>query len=354
MKKILLGLTAIVLVAGLAGGWWLWQRWRSFDQPAISGTEPVFVDIEPGSSADVIFQRLADADVLPGTLTSKLYYRLVLDSPPLQAGEYAFAPETTPRQALAKLIDGDVVTRPLIIIEGLTVAETAADVERQGFATARDFLDAADSSLIHDLDPEARDLEGYLFPDTYRFPRSVTPVAIVEALVDGFRQRTHDLRGNESLPPLRDWVTLASIVEKETQVDEERPLVAGVYRNRLDQGIGLYADPTIIYALKKAGTWDGDLKRSHLQMDSPYNTYRVPGLPPGPICSPGLASLEAAASPSDDPYLYFVSRNDGTHVFATTLREHNRNVHRWQRQYWQQRRARAPEPRLDGKSEDDG
>jgi len=138
---------------------------------------------------------------------------------------------------------------------------------------------------------------------------------------------------------LRGLVTLASIIEKEAGRLDERPLVSAVFHNRLKRQIGLYADPTIIYALKLAGDWDGNLRREDLELDSPYNTYRYPGLPPGPICSPSEASLQAAAEPADVPYLYFVSRNDGTHVFARTLAEHNRNVARWQVRYWRNRRA---------------
>jgi UPF0755 protein len=144
-------------------------------------------------------------------------------------------------------------------------------------------------------------------------------------------------------------VTLASIVEKEAQVDSERPLIAAVYSNRLAQGIGLAADPTVIYALKRLGRWNGNLRREDLRMESPYNTYRWAGLPPGPICSPGLASLAAAAEPAGVPYLYFVARNDGTHVFAETLAEHNRNVETWQRRYWRNRWAREQRERA-GKS----
>jgi UPF0755 protein len=142
-------------------------------------------------------------------------------------------------------------------------------------------------------------------------------------------------------------VTLASIVEKEAGVAAERPLIAAVYANRLERGMGLYADPTVIFALKRLGRWDGNIRRADLALDSPYNTYRHAGLPPGPICSPGVGSLVAAASPADVPYLYFVGRNDGTHVFATTLAEHNRNVATWQRRYWRERReaeARAASP----------
>ncbi|HEX2253384.1 MAG TPA: endolytic transglycosylase MltG [Thermoanaerobaculia bacterium] len=138
---------------------------------------------------------------------------------------------------------------------------------------------------------------------------------------------------------VREVVALASLVEKEARMPDERALIASVYANRLDLGMGLYADPTVIYALKLAGRWDGNIRREDLRIDSPYNTYRYRGLPPGPIASPGLASLKAAANPAETPYLYFVSRNDGTHVFARTLAEHNRNVERWQRRYWQERRA---------------
>jgi UPF0755 protein len=202
-----------------------------------------------------------------------------------------------------------------------------------------------DPAPVADLDPAAPDLEGYLFPDTYAFARGVPEREVVAALVANFRRRWTAsvapllagarVAGAPSAP--REVVTLAAIVEKEARLAEERPLIAGVYANRLARGIALYADPTVIYALKLRGTWDGNLRRPDLQLDSPYNTYRYPGLPPGPICSPGLASLAAAAAPADVPYLYFVGRNDGSHVFAETLAEHNRNVEEWQRRYWRER-----------------
>ncbi len=197
-----------------------------------------------------------------------------------------------------------------------------------------------DPARIADLDPDAPDLEGYLFPDTYRFARGTGEAAIVDELVATFRRRYRDRLAGELAPgELRRLVTLASIVEKEARLDDERPLIAGVFANRLRRGMPLQADPTVIYALILLDRWDGNLRRPDLRIDSPYNTYRYPGLPPGPICSPGLASLEAAAAPADTPYLYFVSRNDGSHVFAATLAEHNRNVERWQRQYWRERWA---------------
>ncbi len=350
MKRVVLALAVLfVLVAGL--GAWGWQQWNKIHAPAFPGDEARHADIVPGSSARAIFAQLADAGILPDSRLPELYYRFTLEEPPLQAGEYEFAPGISIAEVVAKVVAGEVITRPLTIIEGLTVQETAEEVERQGFATAEAFLTAASTSLIADLDPAATTLEGYLFPDTYFFPRSAKATDIVAAMVGTFRERTHSLRETlgvgesgvreSGVGELRELVILASIVEKETQVDSERALVAGVYRNRLNIGMALYADPTIIYALKLAGTWDGDLRRRDLKMDSPYNTYLVGGLPPSPIASPGLASLNAAANPSQETYLYFVSKNDGTHVFAKTLAEHNRNVNKWQRQYWRERRRAA-------------
>jgi len=231
------------------------------------------------------------------------------------------------------------------VIEGLDLVAVASRLASAGFGAQETFLELVRSAEpIADLDPEATDLEGYLFPDTYAFARGTAEREIVATLVRTFRghwqERIVPLLSGDREPTMRQIVTLASIVETETAVDAERPIVAGVYSNRLHRGMGLYADPTVIYALKRLGTWDGNLRRPDLEVDSPYNTYRYPGLPPGPICSPGLASLLAAAQPAEVPFLYFVSRNDGTHVFASTLAEHNRNVERWQKQYWRQRWAR--------------
>jgi UPF0755 protein len=230
------------------------------------------------------------------------------------------------------------------VIEGLTLDEIAAAIAAAGFGDVERLRAAmADASSMRDLDPAASDLEGYLFPDTYAFARGTSETAIVAAMVGTFRHAVGTVIGPS--PPageVRRLATLASIVEKETGLDTERPLVAGVFVNRLRLGIPLGADPTIIYALKKAGAWDGDVRRADLAMESPYNTYRVAGLPPGPICSPGLASLRAAAAPATTQYLYFVSRNDGSHVFAATLEEHNRNVQQWQKAFWHARPVPTP------------
>ncbi len=192
------------------------------------------------------------------------------------------------------------------------------------------------------IDPAATDLEGYLFPETYAISRRSDASVLVAAMVDRFmRVLTPAIRDQAAARGLsvRQLVTLASIVEKETGTPDERPLVAAVYSNRLKIGMGLQCDPTVIYALQRAGKFDGNLRRDDLAFDSPYNTYRYAGLPPGPIAAPGRGALESAAGPADVPYLYFVSRNDGTHAFARSLDEHNRNVQRFQVQYFRDRRA---------------
>jgi UPF0755 protein len=233
-----------------------------------------------------------------------------------------------------KIARGDVFLRPITFPEGLTVRQMAEIYERDGGGSKAEFLRAAqDAALIHDIDPVAQDLEGYLFPDTYTLPRRTTADQLVQRMVTAFRDvMTPDLvqRAAARGMSVRELMTLASLIEKETAKPGERPIVAAVYRNRLKIGMGMQCDPTVIYALERAGKYTGNLTRENLQFDSPYNTYRYAGLPPGPIAAPGRASIEAAASPAEVPYLYFVSRNDGSHVFSATLDEHNRNVFEYQ------------------------
>ena len=252
----------------------------------------------------------------------------------LKAGEYRFDQPLNAVEVIDRIAKGDVYKRLLTFAEGLTIAEMAKVFEERGFGSAEEFARAAkDPSLIQDLDPKAPDLEGYLFPETYALPRSTPAADVVKQMVALFKQMFDaDLRAaaNAAGLSVRDAVTLASLVEKETAQAAERPLVAAVYRNRLTLHMPMQADPTVIYALQKAGRYHGNIRRDDLQFDSPYNTYRYPGLPPGPIASPGLAALQAAVRPADVKHLYFVSRNDGTHVFADTLAQHNRNVATWQ------------------------
>ncbi|MEZ5417617.1 MAG: endolytic transglycosylase MltG [Vicinamibacterales bacterium] len=338
-----LAVLVVVVAAGAAAAAW-WMREEALTPFRGFQDAEVFVDVPPGTGPRSIGARLVAAGVVKDERTFRVALWLTGRARELQAGEYRFDGALSAVDVVARLADGAIYTRPVTFREGLTIAEMADVYAASGLGARESFLQAAaDASLIRDLDPDATDLEGYLFPDTYPVPRHTPAPALVAQMVRGFRA---------ALPPalvaraaadglsVRQVVTLAALVEKETAQDAERPLVAAVYRNRLRIGMGMQADPTVIYALQRAGQWDGNLSRADLQFDSPYNTYRYGGLPPGPIAAPGRRALEAVVDPADVPYLYFVSRNDGTHVFATTLAEHNRNVFEWQVKYFRDRRAR--------------
>jgi UPF0755 protein len=332
MRKLTMAALAVVLLAAGAGAAWLAWRVRSPYQ-GYSGPEQ-FVEIPPGSSTRAIADRLAAAGVVRDHLTFRAALWTSRQARRLQAGEYRFDHPVTPAEVIGKIARGEVYVVNFTVPEGLTIGEMARLYESHGFGTAESFVAAAaNPDRIRSLDPAARDLEGYLFPDTYPLPRHMPAPRLVSLMVDRFeRVFASDLRSAAEARGLtvRQTVTLASIVEKETARPDERPIVAAVYENRLRIGMPLQCDPTVIYALARAGRWSGNIHKEDLSIDSPYNTYRYPGLPPGPIASPGKASIEAALHPSDVAFLYFVSRNDGSHEFARSLEEHNRNVQKFQ------------------------
>jgi len=332
MRRLVVVIVILLAVLAAAAG----VLYSRVDAPFRGYTgEEQFIEIPPGAGPGVIGHRLVDAGVVRDRLTWRIALFQSGSARELKAGEYRFDVPLSPRQVIARLVKGDVYLRPITFPEGLTIADMAQSFQNHGFGSAADFVRAAsDVSLVKEIDPEARDLEGYLFPDTYGLPRHASAAQLVSQMVGRFNQVFGgDLKAAAAAHNLkvRDVVTLASIVEKETARPEERPTVAAVYLNRLRIGMGLQCDPTVIYALERAGKYDGNLTRENLQFDSPYNTYRYAGLPPGPIAAPGRAAIEAAASPADVPYLYFVSRNDGSHVFSATLDEHNRNVYEFQK-----------------------
>ncbi len=343
IRRLLVGLLALALLAlAAAGGTYLWAR-AELERPRLFAAEAP-IELAAGSSSRAILEQLEAEGVIDSALLARLWLVQVLGDPPLKAGEYRFTPPLSALEVLEKLRRGEIATWPVTLPEGLTLRESAETLARAGFGDLERLVaEFSSPRRIADFDPDADGLEGYLFPDTYRFRRTATAAEIADALVGAFRRRyeleVRPLRSGDDPRPPRELVILASLVEKEARLDTERPLIASVYANRLERGIGLYADPTIIYGLKLEGRWDGNLRRRDLEAESPWNTYRVRGLPPGPICSPGVASLAAAARPADTPLLYFVSRNDGSHVFAETLGEHQRNVDRWQRRYFRERRT---------------
>jgi UPF0755 protein len=295
----------------------------------------IYVDIVPGTGTQAIAAQLEQA----GALRSRYAFELLraVKGGKLIAGEYRFnhpAPATEIYQRLAR---GDVYTIALTIPEGYNIFDIAQAVESAGLGSRDTFLAAerSQTDLIRDLAPNATSLEGYLFPDTYRFARHVPPSQILGAMVKRFRQVAVQLGLISNLEPrtlnLPATVTLASLVEKEVNQDSERPLVAGVFTNRLAQGMPLATDPSVIYAALLQGRYRGAIYQSDLQADSPYNTYRHTGLPPGPICNPGVAALKAAIAPAQTDFLYFVADAEGHSRFSATLKEHAQQVQSYRR-----------------------
>ena len=301
-------------------------------------TADVFVEIAPGSSALAIAHQLVGSGVVQDLWAWRYALWKTSLGRELKAGEYRFNRPLSALEVIDKIAQGKVHLRPITFPEGLTISAMALIFGQSSFGTTAAFLEASRRvEMIVALDPEASSLEGYLFPDTYSLPRTATADDLAETMVARFKVvfgeslRRQAAETGLSVPEV---VTLASLVEREAALAEERPLIAAVFRNRLSMGMALQCDPTVIYALDRAGLYDGNLTRANLTFDSRYNTYRYSGLPPGPIAAPGLPSLEAAVQPADVGYLYFVSRNDGSHVFASSLREHNRNVREYQRRFF--------------------
>lgn len=303
--------------------------------PRPAGAPPLDLVVPPGATAESIGRELASLGLVRHPALFRLFVHLRGAAGKLRAGEYSLEASLTLEQIVERLVRGEVVRHDVVFPEGKTIEEMAALLAAQRMDAAAFLKAARDPAPIRDLDPEAADLEGYLFPDTYDVPRGPGATA---ALVSRMVQRFRGVRASE-LPllaknflTLRQVVTLASLVELETARAEERPRIAAVFLNRLRRGMPLQTDPTIIYALRKSGTYDGNIRKKDLEIDSPYNTYQRPGLPPGPIASPGREAIAAALRPAPVKDLYFVSRNDGTHQFSETLAQHEQAVTRYQRQ----------------------
>jgi UPF0755 protein len=308
----------LVLLAAGAAAWLLLT-------PFGPRTE-TFVELAPGSSTARIGQQLEAA----GVVRSRYAFDVLrwFKRGTLRAGEYRFARPQPVIEIYERIVRGDVFTKTLTIPEGASIFEIATRVEQAGLGARQDFLDAAvkQTELVADLDPKAKSLEGYLFPDTYRFQRKAGPAQICAAMVRRFRAVAGQLglKGN-----VHAVVTMASLVERETAVDEERPLVASVFTNRLAKDMPLMTDPAVIYGLELEGRWRGAIHQSDLSRDTPYNTYLHTGLPPGPVANPGARSLRAAMEPAKTDYLYFVAAGanpQGRSLFSRTLDEQQRNV----------------------------
>lgn len=336
---------------------WLWF-YAVTPVPLLKGTT-VTVLIPPQTSFQGIFNILTDAAVIEDDYRFHILAHILRVNRELKAGEYLFTANHTPLQILNILESGAVLLRPLTIVEGFNIFQIADLLAQDGWVSREYFLELVrDPLFIKDLGIKANTLEGYLFPDTYHFVRGQTPQAIIRTMVNRLNEILAKVSQNDntyiqaispprphhntkenvrhfqvnSSPPIffskHQLLTMASIVEKETARDEERAIVAMVFLNRLAKGMRLQADPTVIYGIPD---FDGNLTRQHLRTPSPYNTYLISGLPIGPIANPGRAAITAVLNPAIGSYLYFVSRNDGTHHFSKNLPEHNRAVNRYQR-----------------------
>jgi len=326
--------TLFLLVVLACGGWLAW----ALAQP-VTPVGQTFVLLHPGYSTRRIATELQSAGVIRSADAFVLWHYL-RHKRSLKAGEYLFEKTATALDVHRRLAHGDVYFHTVVIPEGFNIFDIAQAIQNAGLGSSEEFLKVAtsDTALIADLAPDARTLEGYLFPNTYEFTRMQTMQEMAAAMVKQFRQVAHeiglttdvkmtdvkstDAPGND----VQQTVILASIIEKETAAAEERPLVASVYYNRMAKHGELQADPSVIYAELLQGSYSGALHHADMQFNSDYNTYTHPGLPPGPIGNPGKSSLEAAMHPADTDYLYFVSNGNGHHRFAHSLEEHNKNV----------------------------
>ncbi len=323
----------------VAGGWFFIRAMRS---PFRGYTEPhKDVEVRHGLRTATILKHLQTEGIIRDEYLPLVYMKIVRHNDKIKAGIYEFSKPMTAEEVLDKLIRGDVIAKSVTIREGLDRFAAAHIFVQEGFGRDAEWDKlTADPELIRDIAPDAKTLEGYLFPDTYKFNPGTPPHEIIAAMVSNFRKHFGgEMSYITTGLDLHKTVTLASIVETEARMPQERPLVASVYLNRINRHMLLGADPTVIYALKLAGRWDGNIRKADLQIDSPFNTYRFHGLPPGPIANPGLASLQAAAAPAKSDFLYFVAKHDGTHAFATNLADHDRNVQIYQIQWYRDQRA---------------
>jgi len=346
VKRFLRAVMLLLLAALVAGGALLFLAWRqleAFRTTPHGVAEERTVEIPPGSTPHQIVRALARAGVLSDGDVAWRYLRFVKRDPrPLKAGEYAFAGRLTPDEVLERIYRGEVKLHRFTVPEGLRVEEIAEIVGRSGLASEEGvLLLARDPAVARALGVPFDSLEGYLFPDTYAFPRGATARQIVEAMVHRFRAayaEAEAARGADVALDEGAAVTLASIVEKETGQVSERPRISCVFHNRLARHMKLQTDPTVMYAtFKRTGRWSKNISKADLQRPHPYNTYTTAGLPPGPIASPGAAALKAALAPSACQDLFFVSRNDGTHVFCPDLACHEAAVRAWQVEFFRRR-----------------
>lgn len=323
LRRLVVG--GVVVAAGVAAA----SSWLAWGLLRVGPDRELEVEIPAGAPIARIVGDLHRAELLPSPNVARLYLRVEGRGRAPRFGRYRFPPRQRPVDVLDRLLEGRVETVTVTVVEGTTAVDAGARFVAAGIGTAEEWEELAlNADWVHDLVPEAPSLEGFLFPDTYTLAAGASPERAGRLMVQRFRTVWEEELAAAGRPwaPPHQVVTLASLVEAETAVPHERRRIAGVFFNRLRLGMLLQCDPTVVFALKRRGEWSGQLLRVHWQVDDPYNTYRYPGLPPGPINSPGRASIAAALAPEQHHLLYFVARPDGGHAFSATLEEHNRYV----------------------------
>ncbi|MDF1593509.1 MAG: endolytic transglycosylase MltG [Desulfobacterales bacterium] len=331
MKKIFIIITsALIFFVAAAAGFYL-SLLKFAKLPAGESAVEKVVAVKPGEGLKSISQRLFEYGIIQSPFKFSFLARIKGYDKRVKAGEYLFSARLTPAKILEMMVTGKVLLYKVTAPEGYTMRQIAAVVAEAGLTSAQDFLAAAgDPARVKTAGIKAETFEGYLFPDTYYFPKDIGPGKIVDTMVRRFLsvflpdwKKRADALGFT----VHEIVTLASIIEKETGLPAERPLISSVFHNRLKKRMRLESDPTVIYGIEG---FNGNITRKDLAAERPYNTYRIRGLPPGPIANPGARALEAALYPADTDYLYFVSKNDSSHQFSTNMADHNRAVRKYQ------------------------
>ena len=329
LKSRVMVILAVMLVTGIIFAAFVYQYATT---PASASPDEQVVEIKPGMTLKKVAHFLADKELLKEPSNFMLYTYLQGEQNRIQAGEYRLSPSMPPREILEALTSGMAVLYVVTIPEGYRITEIADLLEAKGLAEKAAFIEATrNRELLDSMHIPSGSLEGYLYPETYRFSKAAGARRIVQTLLDTFKERVLQPERVQQVEAMQftfhEIVTLASLIEKETGLGKERTLISSVFHNRLIKKMRLQTDPTVIYAM---ADFDGNIRKKDLSIDSPYNTYKHFGLPPGPIASPGLESIQAAMNPEESAFLYFVSRKNGSHQFSTNYKDHTRAVRKYQ------------------------
>lgn len=309
----------------------IWDFYSYANKPANDDKTEHVIIVKSGQDLSATAIKFYEAGIITDSLKFKLLVRLKNYGKKIQAGEYLLSPAMSPNKILDIIVSGRVILHKLTIPEGYNIYQIASIIETAGLGMGNSFVSAAKNrSLVRYMNIEADTFEGYLFPDTYHFPNEISPKKMIATMARRFRNvfiPEWEKRAKELGFSIHQIVTLASIIEKETGASSERSIISSVFHNRLKKGMRLESDPTVIYGIKD---FDGNITRKHLAANTPYNTYRISGLPAGPIANPGKEAIKATLFPADTSYVYFVSKKDNTHKFSTNMADHNRAVRKYQ------------------------